>query len=175
MNKNFNYIFVDESGEPGKTFKINNQKEKVPTGASLFYILSAVCLDSKKLFLLENSILKIKNKFGYRDEIKSINIPLELYKELLNIIKGFHFIAVKIIELKPEYVMFLGDFYHVPEFITTRTLHASHLALMSVKNACIEVRASFHMMPGNHDVLNEQFGITSINNLIGYSDILKLK
>ena len=56
MAKSFNYIFVDESGDPGKPFKINNQKEKVPTGASLFYILSAVCLDSRKLFLLENRI-----------------------------------------------------------------------------------------------------------------------
>ncbi len=85
MARNFNYIFVDESGDPGKPFKINDEKEKAPTGASLFYILSAVCLDSQKMFLLESKILEAKNKFGYRNEIKSINIPLVLYKELLNI------------------------------------------------------------------------------------------
>ncbi len=86
MVQSFNYIFIDESGDPGKPFKINEKGEKLPTGSSLFYILSAVCLDSKKMFVLENKILEAKNKFGYRDEIKSINIPLGLYKELLNII-----------------------------------------------------------------------------------------
>ncbi len=86
MAKSFNYIFIDESGDPGKPFKTNEKGERFPAGASLFYILSAVCLDSKKLFELENKMLKVKNKFGYRNEIKSINIPLGLYKALLNII-----------------------------------------------------------------------------------------
>jgi len=86
MPKSFNYIFIDESGDPGKPFETNEKGEKVPTGSSLFYILSAVCLDSKKLFVLENKMLQVKNKYGYRDEIKSINIPLELYKDLLNIV-----------------------------------------------------------------------------------------
>ena len=86
MAKSFNYIFIDESGDPGKPYKTDKDGNKNPTGASLFYILSAVCLNSEKLFAVENRMLEIKNKFGYRGEIKSINIPLELYKELLNII-----------------------------------------------------------------------------------------
>jgi len=81
-----NYIFVDESGDPGKIYKIDSSGKKVSTGASLFYILSAVCLDSRRLFLLEDKILEVKNKRGFRSEIKSNVIPLVLYKDLLKII-----------------------------------------------------------------------------------------
>ena len=86
MKKSFNYIFVDESGDPGKPYKIDNKGNKVSTGASVFYILSAICLDSRKLFLTENKIMQIKNKYGYKSELKSDYIPLVLYKELLDII-----------------------------------------------------------------------------------------
>ena len=86
MRKSFNYIFVDESGDPGKPYKIDNKGNKVPTGASLFYILSAICLDSRKLFLAESKIMQIKNKYRYRDELKSDYIPLVLYKRLLDIV-----------------------------------------------------------------------------------------
>lgn len=81
-----NYIFIDESGDPGKPFIEESDGNKVPTGASLYYILSAVCVDSNKLFLLENRIVETKNKFNYKKEIKSTLISLPLYKELLNII-----------------------------------------------------------------------------------------
>ncbi|MBU3964174.1 DUF3800 domain-containing protein [Patescibacteria group bacterium] len=81
-----NYIFVDESGDPGKIHKIDSSGNKIYTGASLFYILSAVCLNSRELFLLENKILEIKNKHGFRNEIKSTIIPLILYKDLLKMI-----------------------------------------------------------------------------------------
>jgi len=84
--KSFNYIFVDESGDPGKPHKIDKQSDKILTGASLFYILSAICLDSKKLFALENRVMEIKHKYGYRSEIKSFKIPLVLYKDLLGIV-----------------------------------------------------------------------------------------
>jgi len=43
--KSFNYIFVDESGDPGKPYKIDNFGNRTPTGASLYYILSAVCFE----------------------------------------------------------------------------------------------------------------------------------
>lgn len=80
------YIFIDESGDPGKPFDLDAAGNKVPTGSSLFYILSAVYLDSAKLFALENGIMEIRNKFGFRSEIKSTIIPLDMYKELLGII-----------------------------------------------------------------------------------------
>ncbi len=83
---NKHYIFVDESGDPGKPFGIDASGNKVATGASMFYILTAICVDSKDLFLLENRIIEIKNKYGYRSELKAQNIPLNLYKDLLNII-----------------------------------------------------------------------------------------
>lgn len=80
------YIFVDESGDPGKPFGVDEMGNKVPTGASLFYILSAVYLDSTKLFALENEIMEIRQKYGFRSEIKSTIIPLEMYKDLLGIV-----------------------------------------------------------------------------------------
>ncbi|TRZ77319.1 DUF3800 domain-containing protein [bacterium] len=85
-NKTSNYIFVDESGDPGKPFTTDSKGNKTATGASLFYILSAVCVDSKKLFVLENKIVEAKLKYGFRSELKSTIIPLSLYKDLLKII-----------------------------------------------------------------------------------------
>ena len=80
------YIFVDESGDPGKPFELDETGSKIPTGSSLFYILTAVYLDSTKLFALENEIMEIRQKYGFRSEIKSTIIPLEMYKDLLAII-----------------------------------------------------------------------------------------
>lgn len=80
-----NYVFIDESGDPGKPYRIDGDK-KIATGASLFYCLSAISLTSEEVFLLENKIAEIKSKFKYKKEIKSNHIPLFLYKELLNIL-----------------------------------------------------------------------------------------
>ena len=74
------YIFIDESGDPGKPFNIDSSGNKIPTGSSLFYILSAICLDTTKLFALEHSIMEIRQKYGFRSEIKSTIIPLTMYK-----------------------------------------------------------------------------------------------
>lgn len=86
MNKSFNYIFVDESGDPGKPYKIDSEGNKIQTGASFYYILSAVCVNSQQLFLLEDKIIVVKNKFGYKKEIKSTDVSLPLYKSLLDIL-----------------------------------------------------------------------------------------
>ncbi|MEK7148948.1 MAG: DUF3800 domain-containing protein [Patescibacteria group bacterium] len=80
------YIFIDESGDPGKPFETNATGNKIPTGASVFYILTAIYLDSTKLFALENEIMEIRQKYGFRSEIKSTIIPLEMYRDLLGII-----------------------------------------------------------------------------------------
>jgi len=86
MNRNQHYIFIDESGDPGKPFEVDDSGTKVPTGASLFYILAAVYLDSRKLFVLENRMMDVKAKYGYRSELKSETIPLTLYLDLLKIV-----------------------------------------------------------------------------------------
>lgn len=80
------YIFIDESGDPGKPFNVDVSGKKVPTGASLYYILSAICLDSTKLFSLENGIMEIRNKYGFKNEIKSTIIPLSMYKDILDLV-----------------------------------------------------------------------------------------
>ncbi|MFH1423541.1 MAG: DUF3800 domain-containing protein [Candidatus Nealsonbacteria bacterium] len=80
------YIFIDESGDPGKPFEIDADGNKIPTGSSLFYILTAIYLDSAKLFALENEIMEIRHKYGFRSEVKSTIIPLKMYKDLLEII-----------------------------------------------------------------------------------------
>ncbi len=80
------YIFVDESGDPGKPFELDASGDKIPTGSSLYYILSAICLDSTKLFALEHSIMEVRQKYGFKSEIKSTIIPLTMYKDLLDVI-----------------------------------------------------------------------------------------
>ena len=80
------YILVDESGDQGKPFETDDDGNKIQTGASLFYILTAVYLDSVKLFALENEIMKIRQEYGFRSEIKSTIIPFGMYKDLLGII-----------------------------------------------------------------------------------------
>lgn len=88
------YIFVDESGDPGEPFKtdknnkyvLDSKGNKIKTGASDYYIVSALLVDIKKLHKFEHDILETKNKFGYRDEIKSNTIPLNLYEALLKLL-----------------------------------------------------------------------------------------
>ncbi|KKQ02676.1 MAG: hypothetical protein US12_C0027G0006 [Parcubacteria group bacterium GW2011_GWA2_36_24] len=48
--------------------------------------MTAIYLDSTKLFALENEILEIRHKYGFRSEIKSTIIPLTMYKDLLEVI-----------------------------------------------------------------------------------------
>lgn len=81
-----NFIFIDKSGDPGKPYEIDDDGNKKPTGGSLFYILSAVHLDSSRLFILDQRMTEIKNKFGFKKEIKSESISLPLYSELLDIV-----------------------------------------------------------------------------------------
>src|SRR3989344_3595826 len=85
---NQHYIFVDESGDPGKPFKTDKDGNQIPTGSSMFYIISAVCLDSPKLFALEQIFLEIKNEFEYKKEIKSSEISLPLHEKLLTVVNS---------------------------------------------------------------------------------------
>lgn len=86
MANSQHYIFIDESGDPGVPFKVDTSGKKVATGASLYYILSAICLDSTKLFALENGIMDIRNKYSFKSEIKSTIIPLTMYKDILDLV-----------------------------------------------------------------------------------------
>ncbi len=89
------YLFVDESGDPGEPFRsdlkgnliLDNRDNKIPTGASNYYIISALCVDRIQLHKLEHDILETKNKFSYRSEIKSSIIPLTLYEVLLKLLE----------------------------------------------------------------------------------------
>lgn len=80
------FIFIDESGDPGKPFEIDAGGNKVPTGASLYYILCGIFLDTKQLMQLEFRMMEVKNQFGYKKEIKSNEVSLSLYKALLGLI-----------------------------------------------------------------------------------------
>jgi Protein of unknown function (DUF3800) len=87
MAKVEHYIFVDEAGDPGPPSTIDPVTGvKTPTGASPFYIITALCTDVRTLFTLEQRIMEVKNAFGYRKEIKSNEISLPLYKALLDIL-----------------------------------------------------------------------------------------
>ncbi len=79
-----NYIFVDESGDPGKPYKTVGGK-RVFTGASKFYIVTALPIDSEELFSIEQKLTAIKHKYKFKKEIKSTIIPLAMYKDLLGI------------------------------------------------------------------------------------------
>jgi hypothetical protein len=86
MNLMNHYVFVDESGDPGKPFAVDSVGNQIPTGASRYYILAAVCLTPKQLNALEHRMMEVKSKFGYKKEIKSNEVSLALYKELLSIL-----------------------------------------------------------------------------------------
>lgn len=93
------YLFIDESGDPGRPFEIGPAGNKIPTGSSLFYILTAICLDSQKLFSLENEMLLIRQKYGFRSEIKSTIIPLTMYKDLLKLINKLEiFVCYRLVD-----------------------------------------------------------------------------
>ena len=59
-----NYIFVDESGDPGKPYKIVGS-QKIATGASKYYIVTALSVTSSELFLLEQEIISIKHRYKF--------------------------------------------------------------------------------------------------------------
>ncbi len=103
MAKVDHLIFVDESGDPGAPFIFGENGEKIPTGTTRFYILSALCLSEQKLFQMEHKMMEMKAKFGYTKEIKSNYISLALYKELLKILNE--------LEIKTYYRLIDKDIY----------------------------------------------------------------
>jgi hypothetical protein len=102
-----NYIFIDESGDPGKPFKQNNKGEKIETGASKFYILTALPLTSQEVFSFENKITQVKHKYGFLKEIKSTTISLTMYKTLLEF---FNKLNIKIYYRAINKVNYKGKF-----------------------------------------------------------------
>ncbi|MDP3770022.1 MAG: DUF3800 domain-containing protein [bacterium] len=98
------YIFVDESGDPGKPFETDADGNKIPTGASLFYILSAIYLDSVKLFALENAIMEIRQKYGFRSEIKSTKLVLFTAKRQ-------KLIGAEVVVDRADRRMYNGDYF----------------------------------------------------------------
>src|SRR3989344_4676231 len=74
MAKVDHFLFVDESGDPGKPFQTDDAGNKSPTGASLYYILSTVCLTPPKLYQLEHRLMEVKSAFGYLKEIKANDV-----------------------------------------------------------------------------------------------------
>jgi len=98
-----NYIFIDESDDPGKPFKVDKLGEKVETGASMYYILAGICVGSGKLFLLKNRILEIRQKYTYTSEIKSTTIPLTMYADLLGIINELELVVTYRVIDKKKY------------------------------------------------------------------------
>lgn len=83
------FLFVDESGDPGEPFVMDESGKKIPTRTTPFYIISSLCLNDATLFLLEHEMMKTRLSFEYTKEIKSNEISLGLYKELLNILNKF--------------------------------------------------------------------------------------
>lgn len=86
MAKVDHFIFVDESGDLGEPFVFDATGKKIPTGTTPFYILSALCLSEKTLFLMEHRMMELKVESGYKKEIKSNEISLGLYEKLLNVL-----------------------------------------------------------------------------------------
>lgn len=96
-----------------------------------------------------------------------------LSQELNNIILGFHFVANMVKKRKPRALFFLGDMFHSPESLTNSTVYGASVGLGLVRDACIEVGATFYIMEGNHDILSDIFGISYTPILCGYGEILK--
>ena len=155
------YIFIDESGDPGKPFETDAAGNKIPTGSSLFYILSAVHLDSVQLFALENSIMEIRNKFGFKSEIKSTIIPLDMYKELLNIINQLGVTVYYRIIDKTKYKGKFAVKDHVKLHNIFDDYNLSKLVLFTCKKQNLQEaevvidRADRRMFKGEFDAFNE--------------------
>lgn len=161
MSNPQHYLFIDESGDPGKPFEIDAIGNKIPTGASLFYILTAIYLDSVRLFALENELMEIRQKYGFRSEIKSTIIPLEMYKDLLGIINK---IGIPIYYRLIDKTTYKGKFavsghtklhnifddYNLSKLV----LFATHKQKLSEAEVVID-RADRRMFKGEFDSFNE--------------------
>ncbi len=161
MSNPQHYIFVDESGDPGQPFCVDAAGNKAPTGSSLFYILSAVYLDSAKLFAMENMIMEIRGKFGFRSEIKSTIIPLDMYKDLLGIINRLGIIVYYRLIDKAKYKGKFAVKDHVKLHNIFDDYNLSKLVLFTAKRQNLsdaEVvidRADRRMFKGEFDHFNE--------------------
>ncbi len=161
MSSLHHYIFIDESGDPGKPFKTDASGTKVPTGASLYYILSAICLDSQKLFALENGIMEIRNKYGFKSEIKSTIIPLPMYEDILCLINTIEIPIYWRLVDKTKYKGQFGTAGHAKLHNIFDDYNLSKLLLFAAKGCGIigtEVvidRADRRMYRGKFDHFNE--------------------
>lgn len=94
---NKNFLFIDESGDPGRPFKVDKRGapildkngNKIPTGASKYYIITVLPISSRMVFALEEEVLKTKMRSGYKGELKSNLISLKLYEALLKVVVKF--------------------------------------------------------------------------------------
>jgi hypothetical protein len=121
-----------------------------------------------KLLLYSDSHIREYGSFTPFNRIDSNGLTFELN----NIIRGFQFVADRIIELEPDLIFCLGDIYHNQETIAVRALEAAHRCLVLVKAACDKLGIPHYAIPGQHDTYAEPSsnseGIFSIRPLSGY-------
>lgn len=95
-----------------------------------------------------------------------------LTAEANNFIHGCKFIRDKIMEVRPDIVTLLGDIFHFAETQTARTLHAVSIGLGMVTDATAELGIPRPViLPGQHDIVNQEKMINNISCLRGYGDI----
>jgi DNA repair exonuclease SbcCD nuclease subunit len=99
-----------------------------------------------------------------------INEKTGLTKNLMNILRGLNFVADKILELKPNLVINLGDTFNTNDAITTRSLVTAYLGFNNINKNCKKLNIKHYILNGNHEILNENLKLSSNILLEGFCD-----
>jgi len=95
-----------------------------------------------------------------------------LTKELNNQLWGLYFVSTQIRLIKPNIVINLGDIFHITEFISTQCITGAYKAFQEIKTSIDIVGAKHFIIPGNHDVLNEQHKISTIYSISKFGELV---
>jgi hypothetical protein len=93
-----------------------------------------------------------------------------LTRELNNILTGVDFICECLYKYKPKILVGLGDTVQVTEFQTCQTLHGIYLAYRKLRATCKDTGTEHWYFDGNHDILNENKGISNTGLIEAWVD-----
>lgn len=117
--------------------------------------------------ILFYSDVHIKDNSSYIN-YNNIDENTGLTKNLMNVLRGLNFVADKVLELKPDLLINLGDTFNTNDAITTRSIVAANLGFKKIQENCNTLKIKHYILNGNHEILNENLKLSSNKLLEGF-------
>lgn len=114
------------------------------------------------MFYSDFHIKDYSSYFKFNQISEQSGLTLELHNHIL----AGNFIHDKIVELKPDYLINLGDTFNNPDAVSTKTLYTANTIFKKIKSTGVK----HFIIEGNHDILNSNKKISSTKILSPYVD-----